>query len=187
MANSSKLIVSENISANGVIEFVDPWFDPGQQDDEDLLDLMRGHAASETALVLGRQTFEEFRNYWPKQTDDTTGFTAHLNQVLKYVVSSTMTDPAWENSTVLSGSLPDEIRSLKARAAGEVGVTGSVSVVHQLMRTDLIDEYRLFLFPVTTSRGRNLVPEGLSMQGLTLGDARSFRSGVVFLSYVPRG
>jgi dihydrofolate reductase len=183
VSNSRKLVVAENISANGVIEFVDPWFDPGDQDDDDLLEVIRGHTAAETALVLGRHTFEEFRGYWPKQTDDTTGFTAHLNQVQKYVVSSTMTDPAWENSTVLSGSLEDEIQALKATAGGEIGVTGSISVVHALMRADLVDEYRLFVYPVTTSQGRNLVPDGMSMQGLMLKESRSFPSGVVLLNY----
>jgi dihydrofolate reductase len=117
------------------------------------------------------------------QTNDTTGFTAHLNQVQKYVVSSTMTEPAWENSTVLSGSLEDEVRALKAIPGGDVGVTGSISVVHALMRTDLVDEYRLFVYPVLTSRGRNLVPDGLSMTGLRLTETRTFSSGVVLLSY----
>jgi dihydrofolate reductase len=181
--NSRKLVVAENMSANGVIEFVDPWFDPGEQEDRDLLDVIGTHTAAETALLLGRQTFEDFRGYWPLQTDDATGFTAHLNQVQKYVVSSTMTDPAWENSTVLSGRLEDEVAALKSIAGGEIGVTGSISVVHALMRADLVDEYRLFVYPVFTSRGRHLVPEGLSMHGLTLAEARSFPSGVALLRY----
>ena len=183
MSSSRKLVVAENISTNGVIEFLDPWFDPGEQEDNDLLEVVRAHTVAETALVLGRQTFEDFRGYWPLQDDDTTGFTAHLNHVQKYVVSSTMQDPAWENSTVLSGSLEDEVRALKAAPGGEIGLTGSISIVHALMGTDLVDEYRLFVYPVLTSRGRNLVPEGQSMQGLTLSESRSFPSGVVLLTY----
>ena len=186
MSSSRKLVVAENISTNGVIEFLDPWFDPGEQEDVDLLDVVRAHTVAETALVLGRQTFEDFRGYWPLQDDDTTGFTAHLNQVQKFVVSSTMQDPAWENSTVLSDSLEDEVRALKAAPGGEIGITGSISIVHALMGTDLVDEYRLFVYPVLTSRGRNLVPEGRSMQGLTLTESRSFPSGVVLLTYQRR-
>ena len=184
LPDSRRLVVAENISANGVIEFLDPWFDPGGQDDNvDQLEVITGHMAAETALVLGRQTFEDFRGYWPLQTDDATGFTAHLNQVHKYVLSSTLTDPAWENTTVLSGPVEDEIRALKATPGGEIGVTGSIRVVHALMRADLVDEYRLFVYPVFTSRGRNLVPDGMSMRDLTLTGSGAFRSGVVLQTY----
>ncbi len=183
MADSRKLVVAENISANGVIEFVDSWFDPGDQDDGDLLEAMRGHMEAEDALLLGRQTFDDFRGYWPLQSDDTTGITAHLNQVQKYVVSSTLTEPGWENSTVLRDPLEDEVRALKATPGGEIGVTGGISVVHALMRANLVDEYRLFVYPVFTSSGRNLVPDGMSMLGLNLTETRSFRSGVVLLTY----
>ena len=184
MSDDRRLIVAENMTANGVIEFLDPWFDPGEQEDEELLAVVLGHAATETALLLGRRTFEDFRGYWPLQSDDKTGFTAHLNQVPKYVVSTTLGDPAWENSRVLSGSLEDEVQQLKARPGGEIGITGSISVVHALMRADLVDEYRLFVYPVVSSRGRNLVTDGLmSMRGLRLTESRSFRCGVVLLTY----
>ena len=171
------------MSANGVIEFVDPWFDPGKQEDRELLDVIGGHTARETALILGRQTFEDFRGYWPLQTDDTTGFTAHLNEVQKYVVSTTLTDPGWQNTTVIAGRLEDQVRALKATTGGEIGITGSISVVHALMATDLIDEYRLFVYPVFTGSGRRLVPDGMTMQGLALTEARSFPSGVAMLVY----
>lgn len=184
MTGDRKLVVTENMSANGVIEFLDPWFDPGDQTDtDDLLVVMREQMAAERALLLGRQTFEDFRGYWPLQTDDQTGSTAHLNRVPKYVVSSTLADPGWENTTVLSGSLVDEVQALKAGGDGEVGITGSISVVHALLGTELVDEVRLFVYPVLTSRGRNLVPDGLSMQGLTLRESRPFRSGIVLLTY----
>lgn len=189
MSDNRRLVVTENITANGVIEFADDWFDPGDQGDaEDLLAVMRDQMATEEALLLGRQTFEEFRGYWPLQTDDTTGSTAHLNRVHKYVASSTMTDPAWSNSTVLSGRLEDEVADLKSTGGGgDLGITGSVSVVHALMRADLVDEYRLFVYPVFSSRGRNLTPSGLTLQGLTLTECTSFRSGVVLQIYTRPG
>ncbi len=115
MTGDRKLVVTENMSANGVIEFLVPWFDPGDQTDtDDLLEVMREQMAAERALLLGRQTFEDFRGYWPLQTDDRTGSAAHLTRVRKYVLSSTLTDPGWENTTVLTGSLVDEVRALKA-------------------------------------------------------------------------
>ncbi len=185
MPANRQLVVTENISANGVIEFIDDWFDPSDQDDaDDLFAVMHDQMASEEALLLGRKTFEDFRGYWPLQTDDESGSTAHLNSVPKYVVSSTMTDPDWSNSTVLSGRLEDEVAALKAHGhGGELGVTGSISVVHALMRADLVDAYRLFVYPVLSSRGRNLMPDGLTPQGLVLADCTTFRSGVVLQVY----
>ena len=188
MPDNRRLVVTENITVNGVIEFLDDWFDPADQDDaEDLFAVMNDQMTSEEALLLGRKTFEDFRGYWPLQTDDASGSAAHLNGVSKYVVSSTMTDPAWANSTVLSGRLEDEVAALKAHdGGGELGVTGSISVVHALMRADLVDEYRLFVYPVFSSRGRNLVPDGLALQGLKLTASTSFRSGVVLQVYTKR-
>ena len=185
MPDSRRLVVTENITVNGVIEFVDDWFDPSDQDDaDDLFAVMHDQMAREEALLLGRKTFEDFRGYWPLQTDDASGSTAHLNRVPKYVVSSTMTDPAWSNSTVLSGPLEDEVAALKAQGdGGEVGVTGSISVVHALMRANLVDEYRLFVYPVLSGRGRNLMPSGSTAEGLRLTDCTSFRSGVVLQVY----
>lgn len=182
---SRRLVVTENISANGVVEFVDDWFDPGDQDDAgDLFAVMQEQMAAEAALLLGRRTFEDFRGYWPLQTDDASGSTDHLNRVPKYVASTTMTDPAWVNSIVLSGRLEDEVDALKAEGGGgELGVTGSISVVHALLRAGLVDELRLFVYPVLSSRGRNLVPDGLSVQALERADCRSFRSGVVLQVY----
>ena len=185
MPNSRRLVVTENITANGVIEFKEDWFDPADQGDaEDLFAVMKAQMATEEALLLGRRTFEDFRGYWPLQTNDTTGSTAHLNGVLKYVVSSTMKEPGWSNSTVLSGRLEEEVVALKSRGdGGDLGVTGSISVVHALMRADLVDEYRLFVYPVLSGWGRNLVPSELTLQKLTLTECLSFRSGVAMQIY----
>jgi dihydrofolate reductase len=177
--------VTENISLNGVIEFVDDWFDPADHDGaEELFAVMHDQMTREEALLLGRKTFEDFRGYWPLQTDDASGSAAHLNRVPKYVMSSTMTDPAWSNTTVLTGRLEDEVEALKADGdGGDLGVTGSISVVHALMRANLVDEYRLFIYPVFSSRGRNLMPNGLAAQELRLSGCTPFRSGVVLHVY----
>src|ERR1700742_2637701 len=96
-----QLVITENITLDGCIEMLDDWFDPQFQDDELLAETHRQDAESD-ALLLGRQTFEDFRSYWPNQIDDSTGITDYLNTVAKYVVSTTMTDPDWKNSTVLT-------------------------------------------------------------------------------------
>jgi dihydrofolate reductase len=185
MPEGRRLVVTENVTANGVIEFVDDWFDPADQDDaDDLFAVMQQQMATEEALLLGRKTFEEFRGYWPHQTDDASGSADHLNRIPKYVVSSTMTDPEWANSTILSGRIEDEVAALKATGdGGDLGVTGSISVVHALIGADLVDEYRLVVYPVLSSRGRNLMPDGVTLQGLTLTDCTPFRSGVVLQIY----
>lgn len=130
MGGIRKLVVTENITVDGVIEATEGWFDPTRDDaDVDTSDIetaMRAHIEGQDALLLGRATFEAFREYWPAQTHDTTGITAHLNQVAKYVVSSTLEDPEWENSTVLRGAVVDEVGALKEQPGGEIGVTGSI-------------------------------------------------------------
>jgi dihydrofolate reductase len=103
-----KLVVTENITLDGVIEATEGWFAPAGDeyavDNSDIEATMRRAMAEQDALLLGRRTFEDMRGYWPRQTDDTTGITTHLNKVSKYVMSSTMQDPQWENTTVLHGS-----------------------------------------------------------------------------------
>lgn len=185
MAGSRKVVVAENMSSNGVIEFEDPWFDPSQEG-EDQLAVVHRHMAAEDALILGRKTFEDFRSYWPKQTDDQTGFTAHLNATQKYVFSTTLDDPGWENTTVLRGPIAEEVAALKALPGGEIGITGSIEIVHALMRADLVDEYRLFVYPVLTSRGRNLVPDAMELGPLQLVESCTFTSGAVLLNYARR-
>ena len=105
-----KLVITQNITVDGAIEMLGDWFDP-QLADEDLVAESHRQDAEADALLVGRQTFEDFRGYWPNQSDDATGVTAYLNEVAKYVVSSTMTDPEWENSTVLAGDPVEQTRS----------------------------------------------------------------------------
>jgi dihydrofolate reductase len=183
MEEGRKVIVAENMSSNGVIEFVDDWFHPGDQDDTALLAVMNEHMATEDALLFGRKTFEDFRDYWSRLADDHTGFTAHMNSVQKYVFSRTLDDPGWEKSTVLRGSVETEVTALKEQPGRDIGITGSIAVVHALMRADLVDEYRLFVYPALTSRGRNLVPDGMDMGRLSLSGTYSFPSGVALLTY----
>jgi len=179
-----QLIVSENMTANGVIEFVDEWFHPDHSTDDELLELQRQQMSAETGLILGRRTFEDFREYWAQLLDDDTGSTAHLNTVAKYLVTSTLTEPDWENTTIVPPtSLIREVRELKSYGSGDLGITGSITVVHALLEADIVDEIRLFIYPVVTGQGRNLVPTGLPTRELKLSTQRQFSSGVVFQSY----
>jgi len=120
--------------------------------------------------------------YWPKQTDDTTGVRDYLNRTRKYVVSSSMTKADWQNTDILSGRLADDIGVLKQQPGKDIVATGSVSLVRSLADTGLIDGYRLFVFPVVIGKGRRLFPDGIDRK-LQLVDSKTFKSGVVLLSY----
>jgi dihydrofolate reductase len=181
-----KLIVTENITLDGSIEMLGDWFDPQKQDD-DLLEEVRRQDAESDAMLLGRQTFEDFRSYWPNQSDDATGITAYLNNVPKYVVSKTMTDPEWENSTVLTGDPVKGARTLKAEPGKDIVLTGSISLAHSLIAAGVVDEYRLFVYPAVQGRGRRLFPDGISISELTLIEPpKSFPSGVSLMCYSVR-
>jgi dihydrofolate reductase len=178
-----KLVITENITLDGSIEMLDDWFDP-QLQDEDLLEESHRQDAQADALLVGRQTFEDFRGYWPKQTDDPTGVTDYLNKVAKYVVSSTMTDPEWPNSTVLTGDPIERITELKAQPGKDIVLTGSISLAHALIAGGVVDEYRLFVYPAVQGRGRRLFPDGTAIPKLTLVEpSKSFRSGITLLRY----
>jgi dihydrofolate reductase len=176
------LVITQNITLDGSIEMLDDWFDPQLQDD-DMLEESHRQDAQADALLVGRRTFEDFRAYWPVQDDDQTGITDYLNNVTKYVVSSTMTDPAWENSTVIAADPVDTVRALKSEPGRDIVLTGSISLAHTLIAADIVDEYRLFIYPVVQGRGRRLFPDGTAPSRLRLLDTKAFRSGIVLLRY----
>ena len=178
-----KLVITQNITLDGSIEMLDDWFDPQLQDDDLLAESHRQDAESD-ALLLGRRTFEDFRSYWPNQTDDATGITDYLNSVAKYVVSTTMTDPGWKNSTVLSSDPVEQVRNLKTEPGKDIVLTGSIRLAHTLIAAGLIDEYRLFVYPAVQGRGRRLFPDGMSIPAMTMVEPpKSFQSGISLLRY----
>jgi dihydrofolate reductase len=181
-----KLVVTENITVDGVIDAREGWFAPAgdeEVDQSDLYEVLLEQAAAADAVLLGRVTFEEFRAYWPLQTDDETGVSEYLDNVAKYVVSNTLIDPGWERSTVLSGDIGHNVRELKSMPGRDIVVTGSITLVHALIPLGLVDEYRLFVYPVVLGRGARLFEDATNVPKLTLVESRPFRSGVVLTSY----
>jgi dihydrofolate reductase len=182
-----ELIVTENITLDGVIEATAGWFDPAGDDAEvdqsDIVAALREQREAADAFLVGRVTFEQMRGYWPQQTDDTTGITDYLNSVSKYVVSKTLQEPAWEHSTVLRGPLRDEIQALKSQPGRDIVTTGSITLVRDLIADGLVDEYRLFVYPVVLGHGRRLFADASGVPRLRLAESRSFRSGIVLLRY----
>jgi dihydrofolate reductase len=181
-----ELIITQNITLDGVIDAAEGWFDPAGEeevDQSDLLKALREEMATTDALLVGRVTFEQLRGYWPLQTDDVTGVRDHLNEVDKYVLSGTLQDPAWERSTVLRGPLLEEVRALKAQPGKGIVVTGSMSLMPELIAGGVVDEYRLFVYPVVLGRGRRLFADATSVPRLHLAETRPFHSGIVLLRY----
>jgi len=183
------LAITQNITLDGAIEMLGDWFDPQGQagvDNSDLLDELHRQDREADGFLVGRRTFEDLRGYWPEQTDDTTGITDYLNRVQKYVVSSTLTDPRWQNSTVLSGDPVEQVGALKEAPGRDLVVTGSITLCHALIRAGLVDEYRLFVYPVVQGRGRRLFPGGFEWPALRLLEAKAFRSGIAYSRYAAR-
>src|SRR5690349_3673964 len=159
-----KLVVTEFVSVDGVFE--DPggaeayehggWtfeYDRGEDGTRFKLDeLMEAEAQ-----LLGRVTYEGFAEAWPSREGE---FADKLNSDPKYVVSRTLTDPTWQNTTVISGDVPAEIAALKDRTDGAILVAGSGALVGALLEHDLVDELRLMVFPTVLGRGRRLFPDG---------------------------
>ena len=180
------LAVTENTTVDGSIEMLGDWFDPqgrGEADSSDLMEELHRQDREADGLLLGRRTFEDFRSYWPLVTDDATGVAEYLGRVQKYVVSSTLTDPAWQNSAVLAGDPVAEVRALKEQPGQDIVVTGSITLVHALVAAGLVDEYRLFTYPVVQGRGRRLFPDGYEVPRLRLLESRAFRSGITYARY----
>ena len=181
------LIVTENITVDGVIDAADNWFGPagaGDADRSDMIAAIAEQREAADAFLTGRVTFEAMRSYWPKHVgDDETGVAEYLDRVPKYVVSSTLEDPGWEPTTVLRGPLEEEIGALKSAPGKDIVVTGSMTLVHALIAAGLVDEYRLFVHPVVVGRGTRLFADGGRIPRLDLAETRPFRSGVVLLRY----
>jgi dihydrofolate reductase len=180
-----KLVVTENITLDGVIDMAEGWFDPlnNNVDQSDIAAANTEHREAADALLVGRNTFEAFREFWPRQTGDPTGVSEYLNAVHKYVVSSTLNDPGWQNTTVLRGALVDEVQSLKEAPGRDIVATGSIQLVHALIAANVVDEYRLFVFPVIVGHGARLFDSTTAR--LELLEVRPFVSGAALLRYSP--
>jgi dihydrofolate reductase len=186
-----KIIISENISLDGVVQ--DPtgeegfgrggWFlEVGQQDREAWAKLELDEALGATALLLGRRTDEFFAARWLSRSGE---WADRLNSLPKYVVSSTLQEPKWSNSTVLKGEVADEVSTLKQELAGDIVVYASAQLVHTLMEHDLVDELRLTVYPVVLGAGKRLFDQSSDKKRMRLTGTRTVGDGLAFLTYQP--
>jgi dihydrofolate reductase len=184
-----KIVVTEFVSLDGVME--DPggaedfehggWafeFSRGEEGDKFKLDETMGS----DALLLGRTTYEGFAEAWPSREGE---FADKFNNMPKYVVSSTLKDPDWNNSTVLEGDLADAVAAVKQRYDGDIVVPGSAQLAQALLERDLVDELRLMVFPVTLGRGKRLFGDTGGKKPMKLTSSKTVGDGVAILVYEP--
>jgi dihydrofolate reductase len=139
------------------------------------------------AFLLGRRTYEIFAASWPKVTDPNDPVASRLNTLPKYVASNTLHSADWQNSRIISGDIPSEVRKLKQSTGRELQVHGSGRLVRTLLENDLVDELHLLVFPVIVGAGRRLFPEAGPATGLRLAESRTTDSGVAIHVYRPTG
>jgi len=186
-----RIVVTEFVSLDGVMEA------PGGGEDYKhggwTFEIDRGEEGNKfkvdetlgaEALLLGRRTYEGFAAAWPSREGE---FADKFNGMPKYVVSSTLENPEWNNSTVLKGDLVEEVSRLRDTAAGDVYVQGSAQLVQALVEHDLVDELRLMVFPVVLGSGKRLFDTTSDKKPLRLSDSKTVGDGVTILVYEPAG
>jgi dihydrofolate reductase len=186
-----RIVVTEFISVDGVVE--DPggsehfkrggWaFETNRGAEGDKFKLDETMASE--ALLLGRVTYEGFAASWPSRDGE---FADKFNTMPKYVVSSTLQQPEWNNSTVLKGDVVEEVAKLRQERDGDIVVHGSARLVQTLLDHGLVDELRLMVFPVVLGAGKRLFGDTSAKKRLRLADSRTVGDGVTILSYQPAG
>lgn len=176
----SNLIVTEFLSLDGIME--NPMWTFKYWNDE--IAAFKGEETSAgEPLLLGRVTYQGFAAAWPQRTGDESGAT-YFNGTRKYVVSTTLNTLEWNNSVLITGDIVAEITKLKQQAGADIVVHGSGRLVRTLMQHDLVDRYRLLVYPVVLGVGQRLFDAGSSAT-LKLVETRSFSSGVAALIYEP--
>src|SRR5579859_153593 len=185
-----KVVVTEYVTLDGV--FGDPGgaegFEHGgwsfQFWNEEAAKFKFDELFASDALLLGRVTYEGFAKAWPTMKDEG-GFADRMNSIPKYVVSTTLKEPEWNNSHLITGNIAEEVARLKQQEGKDILVAGSGELIHTLMQHDLIDEYRLMVHPVVLGSGKRLFSEGSDKTVLKLVDTKLFSSGIVVLYYQP--
>jgi dihydrofolate reductase len=132
-------------------------------------------------LLLGRVTYEGFAAAWPSRTDEA-GFADRMNNLPKYVVSTTLKKAEWNNTSIIKGNIPEEVANLKKGPGGDILIAGSRMLLNTLIKHDLIDQYRLLVYPVVLGSGKRLFKEE-NQAKLKLVESRSFSTGVVLMEY----
>jgi len=171
------------MSLDGVTESPEKWQLPYFSDE--MGEVVGAAMAAADALLLGRTTYQEFASYWPGVSSEDQPFADYMNNTPKYVVSTTLEEVEWNNSTLIKGNVAEEITKLKRQPGENIGITGSTTLVQSLLRADLLDELVLMVHPVVVGSGKRLFGEGGDPKVLKLVDSKMFSTGVIYLTYQP--
>lgn len=177
-----KVVLTMFVSLDGMIQEPSEWGGPFQSEDNGAFKYAELFESG--LLLLGRVTYQGFVAYWPGM-QGTGAFADRMNSLPKLVATTTLSTPEW-NAEFIVGDVPQTVRRLKAQPGQNILIYGSGTLAQTLMRHDLIDEYRLMVYPVVLGSGQRLFPDGASPLSLTLASSRTLSSGVVILIYRPR-
>lgn len=180
-----RIVAGEFVSLDGVMEAPDQWHFPYWSDE--MGEVVGEQMSKSDAMMLGRVTYQEFAGFWPNENADENDIAGYMNNTPKYVVSTTLDTLEWQNSTLISGDVAEEIRKLKDQPGGDISVTGSAKLVQSLLRYGLLDELRLLVHPIVVGKGKRLFGDSDDKLGLELVDSKTFSTGVLFLTYRPAG
>jgi len=175
-----KLVVSEFISVDGVTEAPETWHFPYSSEDMNAFNTERVKGYG--AFLFGRVTYENFAGAWPNRSGE---FADKLNNSPKFVVSTTLKEANWNNSTLIKENLAEEIAKLKQQDGGNIGVTGSATLVQWLLQAGLVDVLYLSIDPIVVGHGKHLFKDGFGTLPMKLVDTKTFTSGSVVLTYQP--
>jgi dihydrofolate reductase len=182
----SRVVAQTFVTLDGVMEAPEKWQLPNDLFDEAMGPFVGGSFEKAEALLLGRRTYEEFAAFWPAQPDSDP-FAAQMNSLPKIVVTKTLKKLEWKNSTRLEGDLVEEVGRLRQRPGRDILIIGSGQLVSGLTPHGLIDEYQFILHPIVVGRGKKLFADGIDPTLLELVDSKAFGTGVIALTYRPRG
>jgi len=177
--------VHEFMSLDGVIDA--PVWTAEYGFDPKMGEAIGGFTSASTGILLGRTTYEMFEPAWSSRTAEEDPGAPFFNDTTKYVVSSTLTDPTWRNSTVIGGYDAERIRALKDEVEGNLYVSGSGTLVRAMLADGLVDHLHLFVYPTTRGSGPRLFAEGAEPAKLTLAGSDRYDNGVLYLDYAPQG
>ena len=176
-----KIVSNFFISLDGVVEAPNEWHFPYFNDEMGAA-IGKGMESTE-AYLMGRVLYSEWSEYWPNQGADVP-FSSHINEIQKYVVSNTLTEATWNNTTLVSGNVADRLREIKQSTDGDISMSGSATTVRWLLANGLLDELHLLVHPIAVGKGRRLF-EDTPTHRVELVEHETFETGVLDLVYKP--
>jgi dihydrofolate reductase len=175
------VIVSNSVTLDGRVDEVRDWALPG--DDDEFVKHQTDLLSHSDGLLLGRKSYEFFAAVWPSRSGE---FPERMNSIAKYVASTTLEDPEWENSHLIEGDVAESVAQLKEQPGQDLVIYGSNDLMHTLLERELIDEFQFWVYPVVLGKGRTFFRDGVERMALDLVDTTVLSAGVAILTYKSR-